>query len=529
MNDLLSTPEPAESAISLSGVLRTLRAYRSAILLAMIAVGIIYSILAITSYLLAPSQRSTSQAFRLEFDGAATGKYPNGIRFSSSEIIATPILLTVYRNNHLDRFTSFDEFSRSIYVLEANSEYDRLAAEYQTRLADARLSTIDRVALEKEWSAKAAAVAKNGFSINYLRLKRTSAVPEEAVRKALVDILAQWANRASLEQQVLKYRMAMLSPDIVNETSWQSSNYLISMSILRSKILRVIANVDDITAIPGSEVLRTKSDKSSLAEIRLRLEELVRFRIDPLIRDIFANGLVQKPADTIRFLESQLAFDMRGLTAVESRADSIKQSLELYSLNQGRREPTRKDTSPTSGPSAETVMPQLSDTFIDRLVTLTNQANDATYRQQLIESLRHQNEIAVPMRLAITYEREVLEAARAARAESDSRTGGAVEKDILATKSEVRILISRLNEIYDLLSANLNPSRELYTVTAPPLTTNRHAKSLASIGLFGILTLLVALPIIVALCLLHAHIRAEEIDEARRLPAGASERPENNN
>src|ERR1700704_4650204 len=108
------TTETEEPQISISHFVHTIRAYIPVISLSLGAVALASVIVVILLYSLAPSQVITSQPFRLNFDGAADGRYPNGLRFSSGEIVGTPIVLSVFKEDHLDRFTTFSEFSRSV-------------------------------------------------------------------------------------------------------------------------------------------------------------------------------------------------------------------------------------------------------------------------------------------------------------------------------------------------------------------------------------------------------------------------------
>src|SRR5436305_1051692 len=161
--------ESLDRPLSISHVVHKIRAYGSLILMSWAVVALGYAILAILLYLLAPSLRITSQHFRINFDGAGEGHYPNGTRFSTAEIVGIPILEKVYRGNHLGQFVPFSDFSHAVFVLEANEEYERLAAEYQAKLTDLRITPMDRERIQKEWELKSAAIAKNDYSINYIR------------------------------------------------------------------------------------------------------------------------------------------------------------------------------------------------------------------------------------------------------------------------------------------------------------------------------------------------------------------------
>src|SRR5512142_1495989 len=93
-----------ERPISISRLVNTLHAYAPVILLVMAAIAGLYVAVAVAVYVFSPAQRITSLRFRLDFDGASDGRYPNGLKFATSDITSMPVLLKVYESNHLDRF-----------------------------------------------------------------------------------------------------------------------------------------------------------------------------------------------------------------------------------------------------------------------------------------------------------------------------------------------------------------------------------------------------------------------------------------
>jgi len=501
-----------EAAISFSHFFRALRAYRAAILLAIAAVAISAAVALILVYLFSPSQRTTTLTFRLDFEGAPEAKFPNGLRFSATDIISAPILLKVFAANQLDRFTNFKDFSQSMFVLESNAAYELLAADYQARLGDPKLTTVDRERIQREFEMKRQSISKNEFSINYARTRRTDSIPETTVRKALLDILNTWATYAVNEQHVLEYRVSVLSPQIVDDATVDPTDYIAAIQVLRAKIYRVLDNIDDIQKLPGAEQAKIPSDRSSLEEIKIRLEELVRFRLEPLVAVVRAGGLVRNIATTTRFVEDQLAYDQRQLKAAQDATEGARQALVVYAGDQrgvsmNESEGTQK-TPPRS--SRETVVPQLGDAFLDRLVALTSQSADTQYRQKLVDEYRNAAKQTIPLDQAVAYDQQILQEVRNGSGGGATVSAAAVQAQITAAQQQVRQLIGNVNQIYQMVSRNLNPSTQLFTTTAPPITRTERTRSLGRLGLYYVLILLLALPAIIVACLLHNRVREEE-------------------
>ena len=499
--------------MSISHLVHTLRAYAPVILLSLAAVTLVYIVFAIALYVFSPTQRITSQKFRLDFKGASEGLYPNGVKFSSSDVTSTPVLLQVFNENHLERFTKFPSFSRALFVLESNPDYERIAAEYQGRLADPKLSAIDRDRIQREWQAKSASLAKSDYSLNWLRSSETAGVPESLVRKVLTDTLQAWGRYATNEQRVLQYRVSIFSPEMLSGSA--DGEPIMAIHVLRSKIFKIMQNVDDLREVPGSDLIRTHNGMS-LEEIRLRLTEIVRFRLEPLAGRVGTSSLIGDRAVAIRFLESQLAYDQRQLKSAQDGAEAIHQAMAVYSLDQRGFTPDTANAAPTTTSrearprAGDTVMPQINDSFIDRLMLLTSQSSDVQYRQKLVNEYRRAVELSIPNQQAVTYDQEVLALVKNSAGTGPAPQAADVHAQLVATENEARQLLGKVNEVYSILSNNLNPSKEIFSLTAPPVGRTEHSRNLLQLALYGVALLALSLPVIIILCLLHARVREEE-------------------
>jgi hypothetical protein len=503
--------EQLEPPVSVSHFFKVLRSYLPIIGLSLATVGIGYVIVALALYIHAPSQRVTTLAFRLEFEGADRGTYPNGTKFSSAEIISTPVLNKTFKDNNLSRFTTFEKFAHSVFVLESSGEQDTLAREYQSRLSDPRLTAVDRERIQREYELKLASLSKAHYALNYLYPDGADPIPATVVRKFLHDVLREWADFVSREQHVLEYRVPVLSPDMVASTGIEDSNPIISTEVLRAKINRVIANIYVLRSLPAADLVRSTPNGLSLNDIQIRLDDIVRFRLEPLIHGIAA-GQLDDRSTTLRFLETQLAYDERQLVRQKQVADAGLRSMAMYS---GQRE-VPEDTAalgtephkPERGDS-ETVIPQISDTFFDRLMQITSNSADREYRQRLADRYREAVEAVAPLEQAVEYDRSVLALVRGT-GPGGGVTRESVQQQIGATRQEVRQLVIQIHQIYKALSANLNPSTELITVTGAPTTRVERTLSITRIALYGLLTLFIAFPVILFACLVHNRIREED-------------------
>jgi len=500
-----------EPAISLSHVFRTLRDYRGVIVLSLLIVMLGYSIAAVYMHLFAPSTRITTQSFRLEFDGASHGQYPNGLKFSGADIVDTRVLQRVYQRAHLEKYVGFNDFAQSLFVLETNPAYNALARAYEARLADPKLTAIDRERIEREYAIKRDALPKNEFTLVFQHSQKNSSIPETVIRTAMSDTLSVWADVAVNEEHATDYRVGVISPEAIGSTVLPEDDYVASLVILRNQIFDITRNIGELRKLPGAELVRT-SDHLSFDDISRRLDETVRFRVDPLLAYVIERRLIKDPSATMQFAENQLAYDQRVLDQQNARAEAAKQTLAVYTqrpVDHGVATALTAGTT-TKNANGETLISQVGDTFIDRLISLTSQAADSTYRQTLAEAYRTSVEGTIAPAFAVSYDKSLLDQLHRGATSGATGDPSYVRASVDGIRGDARTLASRVNELYKTESKNLIPATQLLTITSPATTQIERASSFARLALGGVLVFLVTLVLVVVGVFLHARLREEE-------------------
>ncbi|HYR28297.1 MAG TPA: hypothetical protein VEU30_07500 [Thermoanaerobaculia bacterium] len=495
---------------------RTLGRYRNAILLSLTAVALACLLGSIAAYLLQPTHRVNTMEFRLDFQGAERGQYPNGTRFSTADITSTPVLMSVYNANDLKRFTSFTEFSRSVYILETNRALERLFLEYQTKLADPKLTPPDRERLEREYQLKRESVVRSEFSINYATLTAAGSVPRSLADKTLNDILAAWANYAAKEKGALNYAMPVVTENILDPRMLQSDDLIIAADILRTRINTILRNIEELLRIPGASVLRTKKENISLFEISVRLTDTLRFKVSPLLIRARSAGAVTP--GTIAFLQSQLTHNERTGATSAARAQALRDSLNLYMKREQNSDDRSSLTTPqpqgmqqNNGQGRDVVMPQINESFIDRLLELSTHDRDFEYRQELVDRITTEALRTLPFDSEAVHYRDLLESVRQGGAPGGGDPADpAFRAQLQSIFDDARTGVGQVNEIYRLLSEGLNPPTVLFTVTRPPMRRVERDLPPGRLALYSALIFGASVPVIILACLLHNRIREEE-------------------
>ena len=124
--------------------------------------------------------------------------------------------------------------------------------------------------------------------------------------------------------------MAVLSPELISDISSDGTNRVINISILRAKVLRVMENIDPD---PQSPLGRSGPDRARGALPQRHQPAADRDRPLPpgaaAQPHAAASGLDQR-AETLRFFETQLAYDERQLDAQEREAATAQEALSMF-------------------------------------------------------------------------------------------------------------------------------------------------------------------------------------------------------
>ena len=377
-----------DDEISLQPLLRTMWSYRRVVSLAVAGVMGIFVVAMLAAYVFQAVERLGTLEFRLLFEGASQGEYPNGTPFSSAEITSTPVLTEVFEMNDLEGYGSYEDFKNSIFVLRSNPELELLSYEYQVKLAASGLSPVDRASIEEEFQTRRDSLTDPRFSLNWRGDARVARMPPSLASKVLDDTLSTWARQAAERKGALRYNISVLSKNILEPDLIEAEDYITGIDILRAQVRRIIANIDQIATLPGAAVIRLGDGGTSLAEIRVNLEDVLRFQIQPLVGMIRMTGLSRDPESLGRYVDDQFFQINLERAEAEKRVAAVQESLRAYMLQRGAvPEAGAGGAIPRPAPGGEAMIPQLGESFLDRLVEMSTMNSDIEYRQRLTDRI----------------------------------------------------------------------------------------------------------------------------------------------
>jgi hypothetical protein len=452
-------------------------------------------------FLLQPSIRSGRLEFRPLFQGVESGKYPNGLPFATSDIVNQSVVDVVFARNEVGQYCTADQFHSGFVVQQSSPELQFLNLEYQARLSDTRLTTVERQRLQDEYANRRLSIPIQ-YQLSFIQPSECARIPQAVVSKALGEVLETWATEAQDKRGVMKVRVPVLTPRLFDQPAAAGESLLVRADLLRTAVARVIRNIQEVEKLPGAELVKASEQEISLPEVRAELEDLIQARLDPLVAQ--AGGGLGRQAS--QWVEHAIETSTIRLHAAEQRAEAYRIALRDYSgistsiTPTGGSIPERQE----GGSDVQALTPQIDRTFVDRILDLS--ALNTTFRQEITRNAIEAAEDVVERRALVDQYKALL--ASLTRNSGDQMTGAVVAGALDHITTQAKEATSRFNEIYAEFSrVSLRAGPAMYRMEQPVEFSSIRAftfRDYASV----VLGALVISPVVLSLfVLLQYHLR----------------------
>jgi len=327
----------------------------------------------------------------------------------------------------------------------------------------------------------------------------------------LRDVLSTWAQQVDARKGALKYNIPMYTRASLSLDLIEKEDYLIAVDVLRSKALAVLDTLDQLARLPGAAAMRTGSDRVSLGEIRAGLIDTLRFRLQPLTATITQSGATSDARRLRAYVDNQLVQARERQAAQQRRVETLQRSLDAYSgektfATQAAAAGAARSAAPAD---QSAVTPQISESFLDRIMDMSKKNTDVKYRQDMTARIIEEGLIASSVGRDIPYYEDLLRRLPTSGA-APGPAQAALRAPIRSVYDSLAKSIDQLNVFYTELSAqNLNSQAMLYTPAEPFSDFTARALTIPAILMYAALTFLLALFIVPILCLVH-HAAATE-------------------
>lgn len=443
-----------------------------------------------------PSHREATLTFRLLFNGAEQGQYPNGMRFTPADLVSELVLHEVYRR-HAPRLggQSFDDFRTAFGVVPHNPALADFRRNFAPRLTAGGLSTVDRQRLEDEYESRRQALENAQFTLVYRPGDGLTDGVSEAV---LADVLTVWSEQ-SRSLGVFKFNRNVYSPNLLRGLAAHHEDYPMLLDRLRITIYRIIENLEEISSIPGAPLVRAGDRNVSLGELEVLLRDDIRYRLSLIEAQVYELGLYRNRGLSDTYIREQLVRLDREATEIASRSAGLGQALANYSASRAR--PGDGTTVTMDSGSGGNVMPQISEGFLDRMLGLADPQVDVAFRQSLTrQSAELGRELAnlESERQVYTRMQENLARVDAASGSQRERLDADVDREVAALTASLRRTLTELVAVHEAISRRDLEPRQIHEIIQPASLHTATTANLVrvGVGLAGIIAVTLGLALV---------------------------------
>jgi hypothetical protein len=440
------------------------------------------------------------------FPNAEKGRYPNGLRFTINEILDPAILDLTYNQLELARFgVERNQFHAGFSIRPFASTELEIADQVRQQLADRRLSFAERDRLEQQLKSQLEKASRGAAELAFTMISQQE-LPSEVGRAVMQLVPRTWAQAAIDKKGVLRIRgfsgVEILIPkETIDQQSLPSAIFA-----LTEASLRLDDRLSQLRNAPSMWMVRDQISGKSFRDLERDIRDLQLLQINPL-RAALTTYTFPKSGGELKVILQQRISDLDILQKQTAKqAETVAESLNRFvDATAGLTRKVAERRGGDQGVAGGTVVPQVSEGFVDRIVALTLQGYDAKENQAFITRMT-EDQFELDQRL-IAYQAEqnrwkellaALPTADTSAKEPDDATRDRMIKQMRRAIDEINANWAALSRLEAEFAANrMSRTAELYV----PLVVERDVIRHDAVSLRRLLALVMAVVAIVFLTL----------------------------
>ncbi len=364
---------PVNDEIDLLQLLKSALATWKHWLVALIVVTAIYGGIKAIQITATTPETVYSKPIRLTFPNAHKLLFPSGAKFAYSDIVAPAVIKIAYeRNNIKDYGWTIADLQSALTASPYSPSYPLLMKRYGILMADKKLTADQIVDLQKQME-KDIEQATSGEALISLRLEKKD-LPKDIADKLLSDIPAIWAERAIKQKGVLQINVQLASANSINRDLILNEDPLVAGDIITTKLQALKSNIGKLSGYEGAQSIIDPVSGMKILDLTYAAEDMSNYLLGSLVAPVRELGLTESPQKTIYYYQDRTKKLLLQLGALNKKAQAVKTVYDSYSQS-----PSNSPT--TNGGNAS--LSDISSDVVDKLVSLSGDADRQKYRQQL--------------------------------------------------------------------------------------------------------------------------------------------------
>jgi hypothetical protein len=424
-----------------------------------------------------PASTTFILQFHFTFPTAETGRYPNGVPFSINAILDPAILDVVYEQLEIEKYgIERERFYGGFSIRPFATTGLETAERFRQQLLDRRLSFAERERVEQQLRNQLEVASRGAAELSFLVRSRV-ALPVEVGRAIVQKVPFEWARRLIEKKGVLRTAGFSGVDNVIPLAAIEQLPLPLRIVAVLQASRLLDSRIGDLSSTPGVLTVRDAVTGKSIRDIGRDIRDLELYRLNPLratlVGSRFDDGgitLAQVIEQRIRDIDLAIADATAQAAAV---GDMLSEYVQASTGLKGMAVEKRGLGPPAASADA---VPQVGDSFIDRIITLTRRDRDIDQAQEALLSTRvlaqlDLNGSAIALRGEQSRWKELLADARADRAdrkELDEPARARIVEAIGQAGNEANAMWAAISRIEKEFAANrTGRTAEIYASYAP--------------------------------------------------------------
>jgi hypothetical protein len=349
-----------------------------------------------------------------------------------------------------------------------------ISERFRQQLADRRLSFVERERLEQHWKDELARASRGAAELSYIPPRRP--VISIALGRAIVQKVPMvWSQFAIEKKGALRIPGFYAATKVLDPNAIDQQPLPLSIVALMEAGERLNERLTELMKTTGVLTVRDSVSGKSIRDLERDIRDLELFHINPLRADLvqyrFEGATLQQIVERrINDIEVRATALTKQAEAI---GDSIGQFVQATASLQGR--PVEKKLSEGGTVAGGATIPQVGETFIDRIIELTRSDREAEQDRIFIgERTQKQLELhqqAIALRSEQDRWKELLAQLSAdgtPRKDLDKSARAGMDRELRYSVVEANGNWMALSRIEDEFSAKrTGRAAEIYTLYAP--------------------------------------------------------------
>jgi hypothetical protein len=424
---------------------------------------------------------------KLNFKGAELGEYPNGSKYTPTDVIASKVLSRVYRANSLgDYGIELEEFVSAVNAYPWIPNQAALDAKYADLFSEKKLSALDRQKLDEQYQQETR--NSNGrFLLLQWSGDSAAKVSKAVAHKVLADIPKQWASVSIQEYGVLDLEVVV--PSKLDNYLLDTAEYIVVGDYLRdfARQLKVAALVLQQDAVVA--VLKDEQTQSTVGDVGKLILNLENFHLSTLQRTfLIAPPPPRSSAESASlYLSSRQRELEEKIAEAERKSDVINRVYREYTDSAETQSASTQNAADKNG----NLSPQIGDDFLTKLMRIGDELSDAKYKQDLLKERKELSFEAAELATEKQRIEAIISEMSQPRTMQIISNSEALDKSVSYVVSELSNYAQTLDRINLMArAAKLGKVGSLYEVIRAPQVTSSSVDALKAAvksALFGLL------------------------------------------